>query len=95
MTISAAGHSCTSDLGPCFGELGVRLIYIDENLNYWSHHTDMMCKKIACRLGIFNRVRSMLVLPHFDYCNIFTRPTIGDVGYANMSLHKYVLFYIC
>ena len=41
-----------------------------------------MCKKIACHLGIFERVSSMLnidtakllynslVLPHFDYCNV-------------------------
>ena len=48
----------------------------------WSHHTDTICKNIACRLGIFKRVRSMLnihtakllynslVLSHFDYCNI-------------------------
>ena len=45
----------------------------------------MMYTKIACRLGIFKRARSMLnihtakllynslVLPHFDYCNIVVK----------------------
>ena len=54
-------------------------VYIDECLA-WSHHTDVLCKKLSQKLGVLRRLSNFMskeallkiyntiVFPHFNYC---------------------------